>query len=1019
MLKKLLALSLTLFAAIVLVACGPSADEVLQEAYDDLAVASGVIDDFDVPTKSGDVTIEWTASGRLSLGSVADDMQTIEVERTDLEGQGELVATLSYEDEEMTKTFTVVVTGELPAATAEDVNEFAKDLAVQGKTAEDLLLTVQSNEVQATVTWTSSDESVVSVGSASGYTATATVTRQDVNTSVKLVATVVGGETQVIREFWVQVYGNDVDLDGEYNVAFSDTEEGLNPINTNSAAASDIYTYLVDYLYGSDYDWQDAIEKGYADYPGDFSKVRTEDNPNGTVEMPSFVYIQTLAQAAAFPVSEKTGLDYSDGYGHVDIEESKNALDDTWTISIREDLVFEDGTPITSATFDYSWRQYLDPLQKNTRANYLYTGDYLPLVNGKAYFDQGDEATDALGFKLYEMGDQGSEVFAAREYSYSDDASANTGYDLYFAESGLYEDYYAEFWGAGYGATGWVLVDYDDNPFYLDADGNVIAPAAGYLDSEGNEIPTGTPAAYADIRPAYFTDNGEDAEVRYTRTTVDSEGNPDGGHKVLTPTVEWEDVGFDVVDDYTFTIRLTKEITQWDLMSTLGIVNLVHPENYENGKNEEGTVTTYGTPVNPLVSFGPYTLNWEDGQKFTFTRNETYYNSWDYAIKTINGPVIEGASSQATIINEFKAGNLDVAGVSGEYWEDFMDHPNLYISPSNSFYRLQFSLDRSNGTSGTDSSVLVKYEDFRTAIYLATDRDDFANTVLPPSQGALGFLSNIHQVTEDATEAYAASAVFRAQLEELGLSPNTGGYNSALAKQLFDQAYADAVAAGELTDGEVATIEFSYADSGSNPRIAAWVEAQYEEVFGDKLDVILVPMASAAFTAARDSGDFDLTFTGMSGATFQAMFGMYYIFSPTFSDFLAGQGFDIDNADVEVPIFYLYDLVLEKAAEDRTENEAAFLETLDDDGYFRGTFLELANLVADLESLYTAYDGQQADMTAITAGFERVLLEQMVAVPLFSSTSAAVYSDSVVRIPTAYHLFLGWGGITYMYIEAA
>ena len=1020
MLKKILAFGVSLLVAVTLVACGPSTDEMLQEAYDSLAVASGVIEDFEVPTVSGEVAISWAASGQLSLGSVADGKQTIVVDRQDLAGSGELVATLTLDEEEMTKSFTVAVNGALAEASESSVDAFAKSLEVQGKTAVDLELTAQSNEIQAVVTWTSSNEDVVAVGTADGYTVEASVERQASNTSVKLVATVVGGDFQVVREFWVQVYGLDVDLEGEYNAAFSDTTEGLNPLNTTSAAASDIYGYLVDYLYGGDYDWQDAIEQGYADFPGDFSKIRTEDNPTGTVEIPSLKYIQVLAQAAKFPVSEKTGSDYSDGYGHINIEESKNALDDTWTISLREDLVFADGTPITADTFSYSWSQYLDPLQKNERANYLYNGDYLPLVNGKTYFDQGDVSTDSLGYNVYELGEEGSGVFSARENSYSEAASNNTGYDLYFAESGLYEDYYVEYWGEGYGATGWVLVDFDDNPFYLDADGNIIAPSAGYLDSEGNEInSSGAPAAYADIRPAYYTDNGEEATERYTRTDVDTEGNPVNGHIIIAPAVDWSEVGFEKIDDYTFKVKLTKEVTQWEFMSTLSIVNLVHPTNYENGKNAEGTVTTYGTPTNPLVSYGPYTLNWEEGQKFTYTRNESYYAAWNYAIKTINGPVIEGANSQATIINEFNAGNLDVAGVSGEYWQDFMDHPNLYISPSNSFYRLQFSLDRSAGSSGKDASPIVLYEDFRQAVYLATDRDDFANTVLPPSQGALGFLSNIHQVTEDATEAYAASSVFRAQLEELGLSPNTGGYNAAAAKALFDQAYAAAVADGVIVDGEKATMEFSYYDGGSNPRIAAWIKAQYEEVFGtDKFEVILVPMANAAFSAARNAGDFDLTFTGMSGATFEAMFGMYYIFSPTMSTFLAGRGFDVDAAEVEAPIFYLYDLVLEKDAEDRSESEVAFLEAMSDDGYFRGTFLELATLVGDLESLYTAYDGQQQDMTAITAAFERVLFDQMVAVPLFSSTSAVVYSDNVVRIPTAYHLFLGWGGITYMYIQA-
>ena len=42
----------------------------------------------------------------------------------------------------------------------------------------------------------------------------------------------------------------------------------------------------------------------------------------------------------------------------------------------------------------------------------------------------------------------------------------------------------------------------------------------------------------------------------------------------------------------------------------------------------------------------------------------------------------------------------------------------------------------------------------------------------------------------------------------------------------------------------------------------------------------------------------------------------------------------------------------------------------------------------------------------------------MVAVPLFSATSAAVLSDRVIRMAPAYSLFMGWGGLTYTHIKA-
>ena len=43
-------------------------------------------------------------------------------------------------------------------------------------------------------------------------------------------------------------------------------------------------------------------------------------------------------------------------------------------------------------------------------------------------------------------------------------------------------------------------------------------------------------------------------------------------------------------------------------MTYLGIVNLVHPANFEAGFNAERTFTTYGSINNIPVSYGPYVL---------------------------------------------------------------------------------------------------------------------------------------------------------------------------------------------------------------------------------------------------------------------------------------------------------------------------------------------------------------------------------------------------------------------------
>jgi len=906
LLKRILGFMLACLLFLGLTGCASKIEKQIREALDLVSVPTGVVGDFEVPAVQGDVELEWKSDnaalevGTVAEGKVNEGKVNIKVTRPDDDVTVKLTVEGKLKKKTLTKDFNVIVYG-VNRPVLDNIDEASMALVQAGlelpsRTHTDLDIPNINRKmpVGVEIAWSSSNEDVIKTDGK--------VTRPaGQGTGVKLTATLVGtpeegDAVQKIREFFVFVYGNGVNIDGTYKAAFGEVQT-LNPLNSTQATESDVYDLLVDQLYHTDYYWAKAIEDGKAAYPGDFSQVRDRkeiaDPEDGKIEMPYLERIFTLGMAAKFPYSVEHETDFDLGFGELDEKASKEKQDSAWIIELRKDLQFSDGTAITADTFEYSFKQYLDGKQNNERANYLYNEDYIPLVNGEGYFKQG-----------------------------------------------------------------------------------------------------------RDINP-------EDPE----------EGK--------WPAVDWSEVGFEKLDDHKFKITLTGKKSQWHVMTYLGIINLVHPENFGDGFNTERTVTSYGSVTNIPVSYGPYVLqSWEEDVKFTFVRNEKYIKKHEYPIKTIDGPIIK---DQQNIINEFKAGNLDVAGVGGEFWKEFMDNPNLYVSPSNSFYRFAISLDRSGGTSGKTAAPILLQKDFRRALYLATDRIDYTNEVQPPSEPALGLLSNIHQVSEWATGAYEKSAVVLQQLEDLGLSPDTGGYDLEEAKALFKNAYEAAVANGDYAAGEKVVIEFSYYDAGSNERMAQWVKAQYEKVFNKtvqsngvdiEFEVKFAQMNQAQFVAARDSGDFDMCFTGMSGATFQATFGMGYIFSRTFSTFLSGRGHDTGNLPVTAEIIYLHDLLSAKNAEDLNEEETAFLEAVDENGVFEGKFDDLFRLFSNTGNFNLDYIGQQEDLTSITAALERALLEQGICVPLFSATSAAVLSDNVVRMAPSFSLFMGWGGLRYTYIKA-
>jgi oligopeptide transport system substrate-binding protein len=796
-----------------------------------------------------------------------------------------------------------------------------------------------------------------------------------------------------------------VDEEAVYITYFSGVDN-MNPYSETLADSSTMYGYLTDGLYMGDYDWATAIADGLATEEGDFET-------SGAAALP---YGRFPAMAAGEPVDVN-------GDGTV------------WEITLRDDLAFEDGTAIDANTFDYSWQQLLDPLLLNDRGSNLYDETNLPLVNAEAYFKQNSFKSDSLGFDVYEV----AGVEYARENAYFGQTTG--GWDIYYVE-GAYEDLlgpggevaYVEPWGGSYGLDGWVLETVDDEYFHIGDDGLMYAPEAGWT-LDGVAVPHEFPAGVADdgyygAYPAYMDENGN-------RVAVDAEGVPVGGTQLTQDAVAWSEVGFEVVSTYVFRITLTAGRTAWDVKGNLmsGITGVVHPANFEAGLNEGETQTTYGTIDNPLVSYGQYNLTeWADGQVFLFTRNDDMYSAGDMRIKYVRYEVIE---DQSVAVDEFKAGRLDVVAASGDYYEEFKYSPNLKLSPRTTFFRFAFNIAGSkeadeDGNKAYDINPVLTNPDFRRAFYYAIDREEFALNVRAPSHPTYGFLGPVYLSTEYSSISYRGSEAGAAVLEDY--FPETFGYNPAEAKRLFDLAYEAAVTAEEIVDGDIVTVEYKFYDVETNWKVANWVKSTVEAIFNEgankpRFNLALAAVSSSALNDAWDNGDFEMTFGGWQGLQFDApsMLGQVYNSDKAY---MLEVGFDTAGAELTL------DLPQTKAALDAWVAEYdALTETTDaqDEAYdlwvemlddFDGT--ELTCTYNELfEYAYGAlynvadvnYEGKVEEFDVITGALEGELLDQMIAIPLFTSVSATVYSSRVVFEANEYHAWMAWGGMKYMYIQ--
>lgn len=176
----------------------------------------------------------------------------------------------------------------------------------------------------------------------------------------------------------------------------------LNPLTYQWSHEDTYIDNLVTPMYSTEVDWNKAIADGVADYIGDFSKITAKE-----FSIEALDYKQIKVGATHFPI-DADGDEHLTEDGGYDREGAPLYKSLKWTFKIREDLKFEDGTPIDAYTFEYSLKQYLDPQQNNFRSTIFYKDavekNGYPIVNSSEYRKQlvnGTTVTwESVGFKV-------------------------------------------------------------------------------------------------------------------------------------------------------------------------------------------------------------------------------------------------------------------------------------------------------------------------------------------------------------------------------------------------------------------------------------------------------------------------------------------------------------------------------------------------------------------------------------------------------------------------------------------
>ncbi len=615
--------------------------------------------------------------------------------------------------------------------------------------------------------------------------------------------------------------GADADATYTYNVAMSVFPTNWNPHVYQTATDAEILDYISEGFYSFDYN---ETKDGYKIVP---------------------------QMATAEPVD--VTADYVGQYG---VEEGDTAK--AWSITLRDDLCWEDGTAITAKDFVTSAELLLNPIAANHRADSLYSGD-MTIANAKNFLYNGQ----------------------------------------YVYQTGLAE-------------AGTAGVVKGDDGFYKTEEGNEVVvklnDACIFFDGAIADYAAYFGDSYAVLENAADANgmvkvNDEVLTVLDTLCKTIGMGTENEWYELCFigeqfPEMDFSEVGVIAKDDHTLVLVLEKPLEGFYLLYSLTSSWLVNETLYKECETVTDGVynNTYGTSAETTISYGPYTLeSYQADKQYVLKRNENHYDVKDGYYKTTTMQV-DCVAEASTRLEYFLKGDLDSYGLQAEDMAAYQQSEHTYFTDGESTYFVAFNPDM-NGLKGAQANAgeninktILTVKEFRQALSFALNREEFALATLPTLSPAFGIYSNLiisdpengvgYRSTEEAKKVLAD---FWGVTEEIGEGKmyadideavaSITGYNLEKAKQLFDVAYDKAIADGLMDEDDVIEIKIGLPSTSSTYTngYEFFVNGYTEAVKGTKLEGKLTfskdDTIGNAFSTALKSNQVDMLFyVGWSGS---------------------------------------------------------------------------------------------------------------------------------------------------------
>jgi hypothetical protein len=367
----------------------------------------------------------------------------------------------------------------------------------------------------------------------------------------------------------------------------------------------------------------------------------------------------------------------------------------------------------------------------------------------------------------------------------------------------------------------------------------------------------------------------------------------------------WQNVGIksDTTDNsitVTFMAPMTRFNAMYRLASNLyepipaEFFDLVGAANYGNYSSDKSL-----TPIDNILCMGPYEIeSWQENKEIVYKRVDDWYevNNTTYRIPGIHVAILPGYNEDKSIaLKEFLKGNLDAAGITQEYLDQYKNDSRTTQVPGDSVFKLninsctQAKWEELFGEKGAITQTAkadywtvkpwMSNTDFLDGLLYSINRKEYAeNRGSIPSINyfSTNYMSDPENgVSYDSTPEHAAAlkAVF-------GDTVSTYGYSLEAAKAKFKKAVAALIASGAITEGtEAAPTEISievwwmqnYMIKDYGDDFKTYVETAFNDnsVSGGKVKLVVnnkaVDVWSDVYYKHLMVGQFDLGFGSITG----------------------------------------------------------------------------------------------------------------------------------------------------------